>query len=126
TLLFAGSVTAQMPGRPMGAQGMNIGKFFGKVIDGNTNKPMEAASVQLTKVVKDTTTDENKELVIAAQLTDKKGEFLIDNLPVRGNYQILISGIGFAPYFETISFLPNAADRDLGNIKMVPDPKQLE
>jgi len=128
---------AQMPGKIPSGQNMNMGHFYGKVIDGNTNKPLEAASIQLTQSKMDTTTKKRKELVVAAMLTDKKGEFSIDNLPVFGNFQLLITAIGFTPYNEKISFnlkmnggdrnlMMNAIDKDLGNIKMIPDPKQLQ
>ena len=64
---------------------MNLGHFYGKVVDGNTNKPLEAASVQLTQNKMDTATKKRRDFVVAAMLTDKKGEFSIDKLPVFGN-----------------------------------------
>jgi hypothetical protein len=49
-LLAVLTTSAQFPGagggRP-GGQNMNIGHFYGKVIDSITNKPVEAASIQL-------------------------------------------------------------------------------
>lgn len=138
-VLLPGAMIAQMPGaRGIGGQNMNVGHFYGKVIDGNTNKPMEAASVQLTQSKMDTVTKKKRDFVIAAMLTDKKGEFTIDKLPVMGNFQILITAISFAPYNEKVSFnlkmnsgdmsqMMSAVDRDLGNIKMkADDAKQLE
>ena len=128
-------IFAQMPGSAGGGN-MNIGRFYGKVIDQNSNNPLEAASVQLTRTVVDTATKKKKDVVIAVMLTDKKGEFSIDKLPVMGSFQLLITAIGFKPYDEKISFnlkmggdrsqMMNALDKDLGNIKMAADPKQLE
>lgn len=126
---------AQMPGRA-GGQNMNMGHFYGKVIDANNNKPLEAASVQLTQNKMDTVTKKRRDFVVAAMLTNKKGEFSIDNLPVLASYNILITAIGFTPFTEKIAFnlkmnggdmsqILNAVDKDLGNIKMVPNPQQL-
>ncbi|MEO5650481.1 MAG: carboxypeptidase regulatory-like domain-containing protein, partial [Ginsengibacter sp.] len=137
-VFLSGMTMAQMPGaRNMSGQNMNPGHFYGKVVDANTNKPLEAASIQLTQNRMDTATKTKRDFVIAALLTDKKGEFNIDKLPVRGSFQILITAIGFAPYHETISFdlktaggdmsqMMSAVDKDLGNIKMKHDAKQLE
>ncbi len=135
-LFFAGTLVAQMPGgRPMGGQSMNTGKFYGKVVDAN-NRPLEAASVQLSQNKLDSATKQRKAKVLAAMITDKKGEFNIDKLPLMGDFQILITAIGFAPVIETVSFgikmggdmkdIMNKTDKDLGNFKMIQDAQQLE
>ncbi len=137
TFFITAIAQAQVPGAARaGGQNMNMGHFYGKVIDGNSNKPLEAASVQLTQNKMDTATKTRRDFVIAAMLTNKKGEFSIDNLPVFGNFELLITAIGFAPHTEKISFnlkmtgdrsqMMNAVDKDLGNIKMTADAKQLE
>lgn len=137
-LFLAGTIFAQMPGgRPSmaGAQSMNAGRFYGKVVDGN-NKPLEAASVQLSQQRMDTVTKKRKEVVLAAIITDKKGDFSIDKLPVMGDFQLLITAVGYAPLIETASFdikrggdmkdIMNKIDKDLGNFKMVQSAQQLE
>ncbi len=139
-VLTAGTVAAQYPrsgsASRTGRANMNMGHFYGKVIDGNTNKPLEAASVQLTRNTIDTLTKQHKSIIIAAMLTDKKGEFSIDKLPVFGKYQLLISAVGHTTFDEPISFdlkpnggdmsqMMNAIDKDLGNIKMLPAAKEL-
>jgi outer membrane receptor protein involved in Fe transport len=135
-ILFALLISAAAFAQGAGARGnMNMGHFYGKVIDGTNNKPMEAVSVQLTQNKMDTVSKTRRDVVVAAMLTDKKGEFSIDKLPVLGSYQILITAVGFAPYHEKIAFnlkmggdmsqMMNATDKDLGNIKMTPDAQQL-
>ncbi|MEO6639462.1 MAG: TonB-dependent receptor [Ginsengibacter sp.] len=137
--LFAAISFGQYPagGNRGGAQSMNVGHFYGKVIDDNTGKSMEAISVQLTQNKMDTTTKKRRDFVIAAMLTDKKGEFSIDKLPVVASYQLLITAVGYKPYNEKVAFnlktsggdmsqMLNAVDKDLGNIKMTADAKQLE
>lgn len=118
-----------------GAKSMDMGHFYGKVVDGNTDKPIEAASVQLTQMKIDTVTKQRKSIIVAAMLTDKKGEFSIDKLPVFGNYSLVISYVGHATFTDQVSFnlkmngdrsqMLNAIDKDLGNIKLLPQEKQL-
>ena len=135
-LVFSGTIIAQMPGgRPMGGQSMNAGRFYGKVVDAN-NKSLEAASVQLSQQRIDTVTKQRKAKVLASIITDKKGDFSIDKLPVLGEFQLLITPVGYAPVIETISFgiqrggdmkdIMNKLDKDLGNLKMTQDAQQLE
>ncbi len=137
-LCITATLTAQFPaGGGRGGQNMNMGHFYGKVIDGNTGKPQEAVSIQLTQNKMDTATKKRRDYVVAAMLTNKKGEFSIDKLPVIASYQILITAVGYKPYDEKVAFnlkmnggdmsqMLNAVDKDLGNIKMIPDAKQLE
>jgi outer membrane receptor protein involved in Fe transport len=137
-LCICTSLLAQYPGGGgRGGQSMNLGHFYGKVLDENTGKPLEAASIQLTQNKMDTVTKKRREFVVAAMLTDKKGEFSIDKLPVLASYQLLITAIGYKTYNEKIAFnlkmsggdmsqMLNAVDKDLGNIKMVHDAQQLQ
>ncbi len=84
----------------------------------------------------DTATKQRKSVIVAAMLTDKKGEFSIDKLPLFGKYTLTISAVGHAVYTDEISFnlkmnggdrsqMVNAIDKDLGNIKLLPQEKQL-
>lgn len=141
--LFLSHVFAQFPGggRPQaGGQNMNLGHFYGKVLESVSNKPLEAASVLLTQNKFDTVTKKRKDVVIAGMLTDKKGEFSLENLNIMGQYKLRITAIGFKPYEEKVSFQLNmnaarngdmssmlsAVDKDLGNLSLSPDPQQLE
>ncbi len=133
---FSFFAIGQMPTARMGGQNMNVGHIYGKIVD-NNNKPVEAASIQLTQSKMDTSTKHKRDVVLAAMLTDKKGEFSIDKLPVLGNFQLLVSAIGFAPLDQKVSFnlkmnggdmtqMMNAVDKDLGNLKLKEDAKRLE
>ncbi|HZH95668.1 MAG TPA: TonB-dependent receptor, partial [Flavisolibacter sp.] len=133
---------AQMPMGPgagrMGGQ-MPTGHFYGRVVD-PSNKGVEAASVTLVTSRMDTGTKAMKEVVVGGMLTDRNGNFSIDNVPLMGKYQIKISGIGFLTIQKPVAFeMPNrnsmaggdmtamigAIDRDLGNIKVEVDEKTL-
>ena len=134
---------AQFPGgggaRP-GGQNMNMGHFYGKVIDSITNKPIEAASVQLIQNKFDTATKKRKDVVVSGMLTTKKGEFSLENLPVMASYKLKISAIGYKTIEKKIAFemnmsgmksgdmsgMLNGVDKDLGNIKLDIDAQQLQ
>ena len=96
-LLQVSFIHAQMPaGRgQMGGQNMNLGNFYGKVLDANSGKPLEAASVLLVQNKFDTVTKKRSDVVVAGMLTDKKGDFSLENLNVMGQYKLKITAIGF-------------------------------
>ena len=135
-LLFSTSLYAQFGNRTGATQNMNMGHFYGKVIDHNNN-PLEAASVQLIQTKMDTLTKKRKDVVVSGMLTDKKGEFSLENLPVMGAYRLVINAIGYKAYEQKAFFemkmgsgdmsqMMNAVDKDLGNIQVEPDSKQLK
>ncbi|MBS1754016.1 MAG: TonB-dependent receptor [Ferruginibacter sp.] len=120
---------------------MNMGHFYGKVLEPAGNKPLEAASVLLLQNKFDTATKKRSDVVVAGMLTNKKGEFSLENLNIMGQYKLKITAIGFKPYEEKVAFdlnmgaakqggdmssMLNAIDKDLGNITLKTDPQQLE
>ena len=76
-LLLSFKTFAQYPGAAgrMAGQSMNVGHFYGKIIDSSTNKPIEAASVQLIQNKFDSVSKKRKDVIISGMLTTKKGEF---------------------------------------------------
>lgn len=138
------SVTyAQFPGagRGTGGQNMNMGHFYGKVLESVNNKPLEAASVLLIQNKFDTATKKRKDVVVAGMLTDKKGEFSLESLNIMGQYKLKISAIGFKAFEEKVAFdlnmpggkpsgdmssMLNAIDKDLGNLTLRADSSLLE
>lgn len=136
-LLASFSTFAQYPQGGRNANpGRNIGRFYGKIVDANTGKPLEAASIQLMQTKMDTATKQPRQTVVAAILSDKKGDFSIDQLALFGNYELLVTSVGHTPFTQKVSFdiqrnggmsqMMNAVDKDLGNLKLVADAKQLE
>ena len=140
------SVTyAQMPGGganrgQMGGQNMSLGHFYGKILDSVSNKPLEAVSVQLIQNKFDSVTKKRKDVVVGGMLTSKKGEFSIENVNIMAQYKLKITAIGFKSYETKVAFQLNmngarngdmssmlsAVDKDLGNIKLETDAKQLQ
>ncbi|MFN5421647.1 MAG: TonB-dependent receptor domain-containing protein, partial [bacterium] len=138
-LLNSTLIKAQVPNgiRP-GAnnnQNLNFGRFYGKIIDGSTNKPLLAASVQLIQLRFDSTSKTRKPVVVGGQLTDATGDFSLENLSVMGQYTLKITAIGYQTLERALKFdvkmgvyfskLMSNADMDLGNIKLQLDAKQL-
>src|ERR1700740_125087 len=92
---------SQTPGGGKGGQNMNLGHFYGKVVD-PYNKPIEDASVQLIQNKLDSVTKKRKDVVIAGMLTTKKGEFTLENLPILSTFKLKITAIGYKPIEQKI------------------------
>ncbi|MBK7666804.1 MAG: outer membrane beta-barrel protein [Sphingobacteriaceae bacterium] len=124
-LLTYSPIFSQMPqGGDMGkmlknAKNMNIGRFYGKVIDAKTKKPVEYASVVLLWF--------NKDSLIAGGLAKENGEFSLEGLPPYGGYRLKITFIGYKNYEQKVYIVPpNKIDQDLGDIKLEQDEKMLK
>ncbi|ULQ57859.1 TonB-dependent receptor [Flavihumibacter rivuli] len=142
-VLMNTSLIAQMPagvsGRAgaMGGGNMNIGRFYGKIVDGKTNKGIEAASVQLIQSKFDTLTKKRKDTIVAGMLTDKRGEFAFESLAIAASYKLKVTAIGFKAIEQKVAFEMKmgggdmsralaGVDKDLGNIAMEADAQVLE
>ena len=125
--------------RPGGGQ-MPTGRFYGKVVDAKTGKPIEFASIQLLQNKMDTVTKKRKETVIAGMLTKANGEFSLENVPAMGTSKLKITIVGFKPIEQTVSFdikmgggnngdmggMMGALDKDLGNVKVEIEETMLD
>ncbi|MFT3701625.1 MAG: TonB-dependent receptor [Agriterribacter sp.] len=125
-----------MPGRQGGQGQMSVGRFYGKIVDAANNKGIDAVSVQLIQSKFDSASGKQKDISIAGQLTTSKGNFSLENLPVRGKFRLQISAIGYTPIEQEVQFTrPQSGgsredmlsnfDKDLGNIKLTQDVQQL-
>src|SRR6187399_3151035 len=101
--LFAQNPMMQRPGGAGNGQQMN-GRMYGKVVESQSGKPVDAASVQLVQSRFDTATKKNKEVIIAGMLTKPNGEFSLENVPLFGKSKLKITGIGFKPLEQNVSF----------------------
>jgi len=128
---------AQFPG---GGQNMNLGHFYGKVIDSAGNIPVDGASIQLFQSKMDTVTKKRKDVLVAGMLTDKKGQFSLENLPVLSTFKLKITAIGFKSVEQKVFFdvdmnaaksgdyssMINGVDKDLGNIKLQTNSVEMQ
>ncbi len=82
---------------------MNIGRFYGKVVDEN-KKGVGYATVELYGMTFDTVTKSLKESLIAGQITEENGDFNLEKLPIVGDFNLKISFIGYAEITQKVSF----------------------
>jgi len=152
-LLAAQQPNAGRPGGNTNPAQFNVGRFYGKVVDETTGKGIGYASVQLTGMKFDTVTRKMEKTLLAGQLTEANGEFSLEGLPIRGDFTLKITYLGFASIEQTVSFgipggpggqgkgngngqggrgngggMPNAGaiDKDLGNIKLSASSELLK
>ncbi|HVX51479.1 MAG TPA: TonB-dependent receptor [Chitinophagaceae bacterium] len=136
---------AQFPGGGQGRPGagarqnLNVGHFYGRIVDSKTNKGVDAATVQLIGNRFDTVTKKMTQTIVATVLSSQHGDFSIENLSLFGKYKLHITVVGYADYMEDVSFgikmggnnsgqsqqdrmqqMIGMADKDLGNIKLTP------
>jgi len=102
---------AQMPAGMMGARGgkagsqnMNIGHFYGKVVDSKTNKGIAGVTLQLSGNKFDTVTKQMKQAILKTVITETNGDFSLDGLSLFGNFKLKISTLGYKPLEKQISF----------------------
>ncbi len=134
------STYGQFPGggRPGGGntQQMNMGRLYGKIIDTKTGKPIDAATVTLTQNKFDSVSKTRKDVIVTGQLTKANGEFSLEGLNIMAQYKLKITAIGYKLIEQKVGFTLNMSggdmsqmlnniDKDLGNIKLEADIKEL-
>ena len=150
--------TGQRPtgqGRPGGGNGsqrtMPKGKMYGKIVDAE-GKGIGYASVQLIGMQFDSTSKSMKEILLAGQLSAGNGDFMLEEVPMRREYTLKVTLIGYADLEQKVSFrdgeeggsAPTPGDRpgggrgnwqammggglekDLGNIVIAPEDVKLD
>lgn len=124
TILHAQGMGVRPGGRPA-----SNGTLYGKIIDSKTGKPIELASVQLIGQA-DSARKNQTGQVVAGMITRSNGEFRLENVPVNKKYNLTVTVIGFSPFKQEIDLRANTLDasqeRDLGNIRIQIEEKQLE
>ena len=131
-LLSIGTASAQTPepqpemdiiqGRPT-----NKSTLYGKLLDKNTGKPIDAASVQLYH-----SESTKRDSLVDGMLSRPNGEFRFQQLPKANSFRLVISALGYETVEQTIDISTadagnNAQNfvKDLGNISLQTDIKQL-
>ena len=134
--LFAQNPMMQRPGGAGNGQQMT-GRMYGKVVETQSGKPIEAASVTLVQNKFDSATKKRKDVIISGMLTKANGEFTLENIPLFGQSKLKVTAIGFKVSEQTVGFemkapqggdmsaMLNAIDKDLGNIKLEVDAQVL-
>ncbi|MCY7329302.1 MAG: TonB-dependent receptor, partial [Saprospiraceae bacterium] len=145
TFLFSQFPQSAPSGRPNAAQ-LNIGRFYGKVVDDATGKGLGYASVQLTGMRFDSTAKAMQPVLLAGQLTAENGDFSLENLPIRGQFTLKVTYLGYGEVEQKVSFgsgekpaggpppatggrpgaNAGAVDKDLGNIRLAVSAQVLK
>lgn len=121
----------QEPPTENGMQNNQPGKInsvYGKLVDKNTGKPIEAASVQIYPLGKKKTSN-----LVDGMLSRPNGEFLFQNLPAGANFKLVITALGYETFEQEIIISADSGndqrqsfERYLGNISIATNFKQLE
>lgn len=133
-LMAAVAVNAQSPGGFGNARmpQANVGHIYGKIVDAD-NKPIAEVSVLLMQTKIDSATKKRKEILLKALVTTNNGNFDFEQLPIREKLQLKISNTGYKATDLDVSFFAKpqpgtipSFDKDLGNIILTTDAKQLQ
>ena len=129
--------------RNMNGGSINVGRFYGKIVDKQTDKGIPNVTIQLTGNKFDTATKKMKSAILKTVFTEGNGDFNLEELPIFGNFQFVATTIGYKKIDKKISFGisfpsggaladPSAmqqllanADKDLGNFEMDVDASYL-
>lgn len=129
-LLFTVTLHAQNPAAEKSGNGssrqMNTGRFYGRILDETSGKGIEFATIQLFETIYDSVKKQQKRKLITGALTEANGDFSLENVPVKGSFQMHVTAIGYDSLNQTVRFdmKPGTkqqmllADKDLGNIKL--------
>jgi outer membrane receptor protein involved in Fe transport len=105
---------------------MMIGRLYGKVVDEN-KEPIPYATVQLKGKKFDMATKSLKDTLWAGMLTEDNGDFNLEKLPVIGEFDLVISFLGYAEYSQKVDFgikMPGGAMPGQGNKPSTNMPTQ--
>ena len=120
--LFPFWVAAQNPQAGKGAfKSMNVGHFYGKIVDAKTNKAVEYATVQLFQFGYDSVSKKSRDRIISGALTEANGEFSLENLPVMGEFTLRVTAIGYDSLMQKVSFNIDFKSIQQGNYQKALD-----
>ena len=103
------------------------GRVYGKVVDGKTNRGIEAASVQVFILTNDGLSGRQKDSLVGGMLSRPNGDFNFENIPLIDTFRFAISAVGYKPIDLNVYVDPFSSilERDLGNIKIQQDAAYL-
>ncbi len=111
--LFAAVIAnAQLPGN---SHNKNI--ISGQVIDSAFKNPLEYATITLYR--------QNNENAIDGTITDRQGEFILNNIP-SGAYRIVVEFIGYSSYTRNITLEQKEGTLILDSIALIKKIVQLK
>ncbi|HEV3326161.1 MAG TPA: TonB-dependent receptor plug domain-containing protein, partial [Puia sp.] len=124
---FAQSPTGGPSGGPGGrpAGGPASGHLYGKLVD-SAGHGIGRASVLILKTFTDPVTGKPKEVLLKGVTSQNNGDFSAEDLPVDIPLKLSVSAIGYTAVVRQLILAPQAAEKDLGNLPMMPAMKELQ
>lgn len=105
-------------------------RLRGKVMELGTNRPVEAASVQLYAVISDPVSGHPTDSLISFVLSKPNGDFSFTEVPLYDSLMLMVSSVGYGSEIRYIRWRERAAagrgGLDVGNIVLPRDAQQLE
>jgi outer membrane receptor protein involved in Fe transport len=103
--------------RPGGGANMpQIGRIYGKLVDAQTKKGVEYASVALLR--------QKDSSLVTGMLSKPNGDFDLESLPF-GPFLVRINFMGYNTIYKKVTVTPQAMSQDLGNIRLEANAKAL-
>ncbi len=104
--------------------------LLGRVVDIQTNKGINAASVQLFAPKNGSIPNQKNDSLIAVMLSEPNGDFKFTNIPSLSNLRLEISAVGYTLYNRTFHYRNKTGTqiihKDLGNIVMARANEKLQ
>jgi outer membrane receptor protein involved in Fe transport len=135
---FSNFLSAQIDREPIPEPDVTIehskpgNHIFGRIIDIQTNKGIEAASVQLFEKITNPSTGQAQDSLIRFMLSKTNGDFSFDKISLNKDLEIKISAIGYAPYSKDFTIPVEVSkdsainvQKDMGNIIMSREHEKL-
>jgi ferric enterobactin receptor len=113
-------------GRPAG--GPASGHLYGKLTD-SAGHGIGRASVLILRTVTDPATGMRKEVLLKGLTSQNNGDFSAEDLPVlpiNNPLKLSVSAIGYTAIVQQVILTPQGAEKDLGNLQMMPATKELQ
>lgn len=108
-LSFLAGIHIYLLAQPVAVPSGN-GSLSGKVIDAETNQPIEYANISIYKMPDSS--------LVTGTISNARGSFLIDNIPF-GNYTVIVDFIGYKQTtFSGLSVTSNEPDLKLSDVNL--------
>src|SRR5579863_5189376 len=101
------------------------GRLYGKLVD-SSGHGIGRASVMILKTFMDPSTGKQKEVLLKGLASQNNGDFSAEDLPVNKPLKMSISAIGYMAIVQQIILTTETAEKDLGNLQMMPSTNMLQ
>lgn len=113
------------PGGPPPAGGAQTGRLYGKLVD-SSGHAIGGATVLILKGYTDPAAGKKKEVLVRGTTSQNNGDFSAEDLPMGPTLRVSVSAVGYTALQQVITLTRQTSDKDLGNLVMLPDTKELQ